>query len=259
MDANFLGVPDTDAIIFFSFVAFAFFTAFVGVVTAAAGGLMMMVGLASVFPITAAIPLHTVVQMGGNVSRVVILWRYVLKGPLVPFIIGAAIGAATGAQIFVSLPTAILQGFLGVFVIVLTWMPAFTRVGAQGGRFSLLGFAATFLGVFVSATGTLIAPFVAGVSPDRRIHVATFSTMMVIVHTMKLIAFGFLGVALVQYLPLMLAMIAAATLANWVGAKVLHRMKEGHFRLIFKICVTLLSLRLVWLAARDAGLLGGLS
>jgi uncharacterized membrane protein YfcA len=134
-------------------------------------------------------------------------------------------------------------------------MPAFTRVGAQGGRFSLLGFAATFLGVFVSATGTLIAPFVAGISPDRRVHVATFSTMMVIVHTMKLIAFGFLGVALVRYLPLMLSMIAAATLANWVGAKVLHRMKEGHFRLVFKLAVTLLSLRLVWLAARDFGLL----
>lgn len=255
MESDFLGVPDTNAVIFFGFVAFAFFTAFVGVVTAAAGGLMMMVGLASVFPITAAIPIHTVVQMGGNVSRVVILWRYVLKGTLLPFVIGAAIGAATGAQIFVSLPTAVLQGFLGAFVIVLTWMPAFTRVGAQGGRFSLLGFIATFLGVFVSATGTLIAPFVAGVAEDRRIHVATFSTMMVIVHSMKLIAFGVLGVALVRYLPLMLSMIAAATLANWVGAKVLNRMREGHFRLIFKICVTLLSLRLIWLAAIDAGYL----
>lgn len=254
MEPPFLGVPDTDAVIFFVFVVFAFFTAFVGVVTGAAGGLMMMVTLASVFPLSAAIPIHTVVQLGGNLSRVYLLRRYVMRGTLLPFIIGAVIGAATGAQIFVSLPAALLQGFLGAFVIVLTWIPAFTRVGAQGGRFSILGFLATFLGVFVSATGTLIGPFVAGVASDRRNYIATFTTMMVIVHGLKLIAFGLLGVALVQYLPLMLAMVAAATFANWIGAKVLHKMREGHFRLLFKLVVTGLSLRLIWLAARDFGI-----
>jgi len=255
MEQPFLGVPDTDAIIFFAFVAFAFFTAFVGVVTGAAGGLMMMVTLASVYPISAAIPIHTVVQLGGNLSRIYILRHYVIRSTLLPFFIGAVIGAATGATVFVSLPTALLQGFLGFFVIVLTWMPGFTRFGAQRGRFSLLGFLAAFLGIFVSATGTLIAPFVAGEAPDRRNYVATFTTLMVMVHTLKLTAFGLLGVALAQYLPLMLAMVAAATFANWIGAKVLHKMHEGHFRLLFKLVVTGLSLRLIWLAARDFGII----
>jgi uncharacterized membrane protein YfcA len=254
MEQPFLGVPDTDAVIFSAFVAFAFFTAFVGVVTGAAGGLMMMVTLASVFPISAAIPIHTVVQLGGNLSRIYFLRQFIIRSTLLPFFIGAAIGAATGAQIFISLPTALLQGFLGAFVIVLTWMPAFTRLGAQRGRFSLLGFLAAFLGIFVSATGTLIAPFVAGEAPDRRNYVATFTTLMVIVHSLKLIAFGLLGVALAKYLPLMLSMVAAATLANWIGAKVLHRMHEGHFRLLFKLVVTGLSLRLIWLAAQDFGI-----
>ena len=44
-----------------------------------------------------------------------------------------------------------------------------------------------------------------------------------------------------------------ATLANWIGAKVLHKMHEGHFRLLFKLVVTGLSLRLIWLAAKEAG------
>ena len=34
--------------------------------------------------------------------------------------------------------------------------------------------------------------------------------MMVITHSLKLVVFGFLGVALVKYLPLMLAMIGAS-------------------------------------------------
>jgi uncharacterized membrane protein YfcA len=213
----------------------------------------MMVTLASIFPISAAIPIHTVVQLGGNLSRIYFLRQFVLKSTLLPFFIGAVVGATTGAQIFVSLPTAILQGFLGAFVIVLTWMPAFSRIGAQRGRFSLLGFLAAFLGIFVSATGTLIAPFVAGEAPDRRNYVATFTTLMVMVHTLKLVAFGLLGVALVQYFPLMFTMVAAATLANWIGSKVLHKMREGHFRLLFKLVVTGLSLRLIWLAVQDLG------
>ena len=49
-------------------------------------------------------------------------------------------------------------------------MPKLGRIGAERGRFLALGFGATFLGVFVSATGTLVAPFVASAAPDRRQH-----------------------------------------------------------------------------------------
>ena len=51
-------------------------------------------------------------------------------------------------------------------------MPKLGRFGAERGRFAILGFMTTFLGVFVNATGTSLAPSVAGSTPDRRIHVA---------------------------------------------------------------------------------------
>ena len=57
-------------------------------------------------------------------------------------------------------------------------MPNLGRFGAERGRFAFLGFGTTFLGVFVSATGTLLAPFVASHAPNRYNHAATLGALM---------------------------------------------------------------------------------
>ena len=50
-------------------------------------------------------------------------------------------------------------------------------------------------------------------------------------------------------------MIAASFIGNWIGRHVLETMPEALFRRIFQVVLTLLSLRLLYSAARDAGLL----
>ena len=78
----------------------------------------------------------------------------------------------------------------------IAWLPKVGRVGNLHGRFAVLGFGASFLGMFVSATGTLLAPFVASAAPDRRNHSATIGALMMMVHINKPDAFGVLGVVL---------------------------------------------------------------
>ena len=128
-------------------------------------------------------------------------------------------------------------------------------MGAERLRFGFLGFAATFLGMFVSATGTMLSPFVASAAPDRRNYVATFAALMALVHVVKLIAFGLLGVAFGAYIPLIALMIVSAALGNWIGARVLERISEKRFRIVFQILLSLLALRLLWGAARESGLI----
>lgn len=256
MSHDFLGVPDTTALVFAAFSLAALVTAWIGVVTGAAGGLILLGLLAMVYPPSVMVPIHTFVQLGSGGSRVVIMWRYVMRGTLLPFGIGAALGAAAGAQIFVALPTAILQGILGLFMLLVTWMPNTGRVGTEGKRFAILGVGAAFIGIFVSATGVLVAPFVASASPDRRNHAATLAALMSMVHIFKLIAFGVLGFAVWAYAPLIIVMIVAATAGNWLGGYTLDRMKERDFRLIFKLLLTVLACRLVWVAAAKLGWLG---
>jgi uncharacterized membrane protein YfcA len=132
-------------------------------------------------------------------------------------------------------------------------MPRLGRVGAERGRFAVLGFATTFLGVFVSATGSLLAPFVASAAPDRYNHVATVGALMAVTHVAKLAAFAFIGFAIASFVPLMAAMIVAGTLGNWLGETVLTRTSEQRFRLILRLILTALALRLLWSAASQAG------
>ena len=254
MEPSFLGVPGVDGWVFGGLAAFSFVTAFIASTIGTAGGLILLAVMAIFFPPAILIPVHTVVMLGASSSLVAMRWRYVMRGTLVPFAIGAVLGALAGAQIFVTLSAVVLQGILGVSILALAWMPRFTRFGPERGRFAVLGFVMTFLGIFVSATGSLLAPFVAGATGDRRYLPPTLSLLMTIVHISKLVAFGALGLSVGAYLPLIAAMIAIAIIGNAVGSRTLDRVPERAFRIVFQIALTGLGIRLLWVTAVEAGL-----
>ncbi len=255
MESPFLGVPDIDGWIFLGLSAAAFATAFIGMVTGTGGGLVLLALMAIFFTPAVLIPVHTVVQLGSGFTRSIQMWRWVLKPLIAPFLIGTVIGAALGTQVFFALSSAALQAVIGGAIIALAWMPKLARAGAERERFAVLGFFATFLGVFISATGTLLSPFIASASPDRRNHAATMAALMGMAHIAKLVAFGVVGVAIGAYAPLMATMIVAGTFGNWVGARALNRIPERAFRIVFQILLTVLALRMLWRAALEYGLI----
>jgi uncharacterized membrane protein YfcA len=250
---NFL-TPDVGPFLFAGLTLASFATAFVGVFTGTAGGLILLAVMATILPPAVVIPVHTVVQLGSGVTRTMIMWRYVMRATLAPFLAGALIGSAVGARVFVALPMAGLEAILGAFILIVTWAPKLGRIGGERSRFVAVGFLATFVGVFVSATGTLVAPFVASAAPDRRNHAATLGALMSLVHIAKLLAFGFIGFSVGAYALLIAAMIAAGAAGNWTGEQALHRVTEQRFRLVLQSLLTLLALQLLWRAARGAGL-----
>lgn len=249
---DFILPADMSPLLFGGLVLASFATAFLGIFTGTAGGLILLALMASVMPPASVVPVHTVVQLGQGLTRTLIMWRWVMRGTLAPFFLGAVAGAALGAKSFVALPPTLLMGILGVFILFVTWMPNLGRLGAERGRFAFVGFGATFLGVFVSATGTLVAPFVASAAPDRRNHAATLGALMTLVHILKLIAFAAIGFSAWDYAPLMASMIATGAVGNWLGEIALTRTSERRFRLILKVGLTVLALRLVWNAIAAA-------
>jgi uncharacterized membrane protein YfcA len=254
MDIQFLGVPGVDALIFFGLAFASFCTALLGMITGAGGGPILLALMAMILPPAVLIPVHTVVQLGVGSSRVVLLRGYILWATMLPFFLGSIVGAAAGAPIFFSLPGAVLQAIVGLFILLIAWVPEFGRMGPEKGRFAILGVIATFLAMFVSSTGAMVAPFVASISPDRRNYAATTSALMAMSHIIKLVAFAVMGFSIGAYLPLMAAMIATAVLGNVVGRRVLIQMPEKIFRIFLKTLLTALALRLLWIAAKDGGL-----
>ncbi len=98
------------------------------------------------------------------------------------------------------------------------------------------------------ATGTLLATFTAAVAPNRRNHIGTLGGLMSIVHVCKLAAFGVLGVEFGSYAPLMATMIALSFAGTWLAKLALERIPERLFRITFQIILTVLALRLIWIA-----------
>ena len=108
--------------------------------------------------------------------------------------------------------------------------------------------------MFVGATGVLVAPFVASASPNRLNHAVTLTALMSLSYIIRIATFGLLGVSLTAYTPLIVSMITTAAIGNWIGGRTLNKLPEHLFRRGFQIVLTLLALRLLWVAATSGDL-----
>tara|TARA_R110000868_G_scaffold29889_6_gene110984 strand:- start:2376 stop:3143 length:768 start_codon:yes stop_codon:yes gene_type:complete len=245
--------PEIDGWMFILFTGLAAVTAAFGVVAGLGGGVLLIGIMATVFPPVALVPVHGVVQAGSNITRTIIAHRLVMKQAIVPFAIGAVLGSAIGGRIVVSIPVSLMQAILGMFMLYVCFSPKITAGIPTQKRFFALGAIGAFISMFIGATGTILAPWVRGVSEDRRIFVATHSCIMMFIHGLKVIVFVVLGFEFFAYLPLMAAMVTAGFAGNWVGFKLLDVMEEALFRRVFQVVLVLLSVRLLWSAADKSG------
>ena len=245
--------PEIDGWMFLFFTVLACFTAAFGVVAGLGGGVLLIGFMATVFPPVALIPVHGVVQAGSNVTRTIIAHRLVMKQAIIPFAIGAVLGSAIGGKIVISIPLSVLQMILGIFMLYVCFSPKITAGMPTKKRFFALGTVGAFISMFIGATGTILAPWVRGVSQDRRVFVATHSCIMMFIHGLKVVVFAVLGFEFFDYLPLMAAMVTAGFLGNWIGFKLLDVMKEELFRRVFQVVLIFLSIRLLHSAAENAG------
>lgn len=206
------------------------------------GGLAMLAVLGLYLPVALLIPVHGLVQLGSNVGRVVVQWRKVAWWAVWPFLAGALLGAAIGAQIVIALPEAALQISLGLFILVLTYVPL-----PKAGRIGRLGFAGfgvfmTILSMFFGATGPVNAGVFAQTFDDRETMVGTMAATTAIQHALKGAAFFSLGVAFGPYVPLTVGMVATGFVGTILGTRVLKRLDETWFRRILKGVLTVLAL-----------------
>ena len=77
----------------------------------------------------------------------------------------------------------------------------------------------------------------------------THAVMMVIQHSLKVIAFGFIGVALMPWLPMVAAMIVSGFIGTVMGTRLLEKMPEALFQTFLKVLLTLIALDLLRRAA----------
>lgn len=210
------------------------------------GGGMLLISIMSVFlPPVAVVPVHGVVQFASNASRGAFSPKGIKRDILWPFLIGCLIGTLVGSQVVLKVPTEFLPIPLGLFILLMTWLPQIKKQLWFPGKFLSLGFVQAFLTLFVGATGPLNLPFLmrAGLTRDQL--VVTAAALMTIVHLVKIITLGLLGFAFGPHLPLMALMIAAVISGSYAGTKLRHKIPEELFRKGFKLLITLLAIRMI--------------
>ncbi|MCG6856836.1 MAG: sulfite exporter TauE/SafE family protein [Salaquimonas sp.] len=234
-------------------VAASFLTSWLTAAFGIGGGVVLLTLFGYLLPVAALIPVHGVVQLGSNTGRAIVQRAHVRWNVVVPFIAGAALGAAAGAPFVTAIDDPLLKIALGAFIITVTWMklPALARGGPA--LFATGGLVTTFATMFFGATGPLTAAFLEKALPERRQYSGTQAAAMTFSHGFKVIAFGIVGFAFAAWLPLIAAMIATGFAGTVVGARMLTRMPEARFRLAFRILISVLALDLMRRGATAMG------
>ena len=219
-------------------------TSFVTAAAGIGGGIVLLAIMAALVPAAAIIPVHGAVQIGSNGGRVAIMLGHVEWRVLLPFMIGAGIGASLGGLSAVQLPAAALKAGLGCFILWTVWRPASNTAG----RFTVLatGVFSSFLTMFFGATGTFISAMVKTLKLGRMEHVATHSACMVIQHIIKVFVFGLLGFSFAPYLGLITAMVISGFAGTILGKRFLLKSSDVIFHRVLAVILTILAIRLLY-------------
>jgi uncharacterized membrane protein YfcA len=196
------------------------------------GAAILLPILIPIFGIRDAIPILTVAQLVGNLSRV---WfnRRELDLPVVGwFALGGVPAALVGGFLFASAPLSFLIRLLGIFLIAVV---IYRHSGGGGARrlplraFPIVGAVFSFLSALLGSVGPIMIPFFLAYGLVKGALIGTEALATVVMHVTKLVAYGSTSVLTTAGLLLGLAIGAIMILGSFVGKKLLDRLPERLF------------------------------
>lgn len=215
-------------------VAAAFIASTVAAVAGFGGSAILLPLLVPAFGARDAVLILTIVQLVGNVSRVV-LNRHELVLPVVAsFSVGAVPFAVLGGLAFASAPLAVLTRLLGAFLIGVVAWRHFRPSDAEGihmtlSRFALLGAASSFISALVGTIGPLLVPFFLAYGLMRGAYIGTEALSTVVIQVAKIGTYA--GAAVLTPLSILVGMALAPlmVLGSLFGKRVLNRLSDRLF------------------------------
>ncbi|WP_075593710.1 sulfite exporter TauE/SafE family protein [Pseudoalteromonas sp. PAB 2.2] len=222
------------------------FTSMVSAAFGAGGGLMLLVIMASMMPMSVVIPVHGLVQLGSNANRFLYTFKHIDGAMFLYFSLGGIFGSLVASTIVTAIPLELMKIVVAAFVLYLLWGVT-PKIRETSTLWRILaGLWTSFISMFVGASGPLVGSCLYVNNYNKLQFTATFSSCMTVQHTLKAILYGAVGFAFWQWLPLVMSMIMSGAIGTWLGLKLLHRISSDKFKQIFRLVLTLLSLQLAW-------------
>jgi uncharacterized membrane protein YfcA len=217
-----------------------------GMIGMGGGILLLTVLFLCGLPPEIAIPVHAVVQVISNGSRLALFREHVRWRAWRVFALFALPCPIVGLVIANDLDPELTKVLIGVLVIFATWRPKGLSVDWKESRsFACVGVLAGTLGVVVGATGPLVAPFFLREGWRKEEVIATKAACQVFGHLQKIIAFGLIGFSFEDELVFIFPLAVAVVIGTWTGKQLLSRLSEHRFRLTYRVVLSGLAIRLM--------------
>lgn len=217
-------------------VASSWVTSIISVVVGMAGGIVLLSLMTFVMPVSQLIPIHGAIQLVSNSSRCFYLRRSVIKPIFFYFLVGLPFGTFTAIKIIKSLDSSTLPLVLILCLILYTLLKPkkMPEIKIPYWGFFLIGICIGILGPLIGATGPFLAPFFLREDFTKDQTVATLSSIQTVGHLIKIPTFLYLGFAYLDYALIIVLMSFATILGTRYGVRLLGKMDERFFRLLFR-------------------------
>jgi uncharacterized membrane protein YfcA len=211
------------------------------------GALLLLPILAFTVGGKAAVPILTVAQLLGNVSRAGFGWRGIRWRPVLIFSAGAVPASFGGARLFVDLPPAVILRLIGIFLLVIVAL-RHTTLGKQKMPESLLapaGAIVGFLSALAGSAGPLGAAVFLSLHLPPPVYVSSEAITAVLMHLTKTIIYGRYAAVTFGDFVQGLALGGSLVLGSWTGRKLIDRMPEKGFSVLVEILLTVSAIMLI--------------
>jgi len=236
---------DTTALIIIagSFVASIFNAAF-----SAGGALIILAITSTVLPVQAIVPIHSTLLIGSTLTRVMFFWEYIDWKIVIPFLIGALLGAFIGARIYIELPESVVALAIGGVMLIAIWLPSVSWRPRLRHPWAIVGFIHSLLSTLF-AYGAVMHAVILHTGLNRRQIVGTMGGCLSGMSLFKIVGYASFGFDFSPYYHVIAAAVTVSLIGTAIGKMIVDKLSEQKFRMIFRLLVTVTALRLLYVGA----------
>lgn len=209
------------------------------------GGMLLIAIMPAFLPASAIIPVHGIVQLASNSSRVVFSLHHVEWRLLPHFLVGSALGLVIFGYLLYSVPADYIPLAIGSYILLSLWSEGFNRFIKRYESYYAVGAMQTGLSLIVGATGPLATSILTRHLQDKDKIIATAAIFMTISHLSKIVIFGLIGFSFMEFIWLILFMSGGAIAGSYLGTRLRHKINNSSYLKMIKLLLTALALRMI--------------
>ena len=211
------------------------------------GALLLLPLLVATVGVAHAVPLLTIVQLIGNLSRAGFGFRQIHWKPVGLFLLGAIPLSIVGAMSFVQLPKELITRTIGAAILLFIVLKYLGTLKIKNSRALLIvgGGATGFLSGLVGSAGPLGAAIFLSLGLPPVAYIASEATTALVMHGVKMVVYQhYINIGR-EFWFLAALMGGAMILGTWSAKRVIERMPRDIFQRLVTILLVIIAIYMV--------------